>query len=86
GVLLILGLMTRPAALVNAVTTFVAAFIYHKAQVGGPALLGTVFFAATTSLLLTGPGRFSIDYLFAKRKAAPPRRAEPAAAADGGGM
>ena len=63
GILLALGLLARPAAFFNAITTFVAAFVFHKGDVSGGALLGTVFFASTLGLTLTGPGRISIDYL-----------------------
>ncbi len=63
GILLALGLLARPAAFFNAITTFVAAFIFHEGDVSGSALLGTVFFALTMGLTLTGPGRISIDYL-----------------------
>lgn len=63
GILLALGLFARSAAFFNAVTTFVAAFIFHKGDVSGSALMGTVFFASTLGLTLTGPGRVSLDYL-----------------------
>ena len=63
GILLALGLLARPAAFFNAITTFVAAFIFHKGDVSGSAMLGTVFFASTMGLTLTGPGRLSIDYV-----------------------
>ncbi len=65
GIMIVLGLLTRPAALANAITTFVAAFIFHKGQISGPGLMGTIFFATTAALTLTGPGRFSIDALLA---------------------
>lgn len=63
GILLVFGLLSRPAAFFNAVTTFVAAFVFHKGDVSGSGLLGTVFFAVTMGLTLTGPGRISLDYL-----------------------
>lgn len=63
GILLVFGLLSRPAAFLNAVTTFVAAFVFHKGDVSGGGLLGTVFFAVTMGLTLTGPGRISLDYL-----------------------
>lgn len=66
GILLALGLLSRPAAIANAITTFVAAFVFHKGDVSGSGLLGTVFFASTMGLTLTGPGRISIDYLIAR--------------------
>jgi putative oxidoreductase len=63
GGLLVVGLFTRPAALANAVTTGFAAFWFHKdiARDGATAM---AFFVMTVTLLLTGPGRFSVDALF----------------------
>lgn len=63
GILLALGLFARPAACFNAVTTFVAAFIFHRGDVSGSGLIATLFFASTLGLALTGPGRCSLDYL-----------------------
>jgi putative oxidoreductase len=67
GILLALGLLARPAAFFNAITTFVAAFLFHRGDVSGSGLLATVFFASTLGLTLTGPGRISIDYLMSRR-------------------
>ena len=75
-ILLALGLLARPAAFFNAITTFVAAFVYHKGDVSGSALIGTVFFASTMGLTLTGPGRISIDYLIYRFGSAKPTPAE----------
>lgn len=66
GILLAIGLFARPAAFFNAITTFVAVFLYHKGDVSGSALVGTVFFASTMGLALTGPGRVSLDFLILK--------------------
>lgn len=77
GILLALGLFARPAAFFNAITTFVAAFIFHKADVSGSALLGTVFFASTMGLTFTGPGRVSFDYLIYRFCWPTPTIAEP---------
>ncbi len=63
GVLLVLGLFSRPAAFFNAITTFVAAFIFHRGDISGSGLMGVVFFAATLGLCFTGPGRISLDFL-----------------------
>ncbi len=61
GILLALGLLTRPAAFFNAITTFVAAFIFHKGDVTGSGLLGTIFFALSMAILFAGPGSLSLD-------------------------
>ena len=76
GILLALGLFARPAAFFNAVTTFVAAFIFHNGDVSGSALLGTVFFSSTMGLTLTGPGRLSLDYLIWRSAMGTPKDAE----------
>lgn len=65
GILLILGGFTRLAALANAITTFFAAFLYHK-DVTGDGLLAFSYFCATSAIVLTGPGRFSLDALLAR--------------------
>ena len=74
GILLMLGLLARPAAFFIAVTTFVAAFVYHKQplQQGLPAV---IYFFMSLSLVLTGPGRISLDSLLARRFLSVSRRA-----------
>ena len=67
GILLVLGLVTRPAAFFNAVTTFVAAFVFHQADVTGNGLLATLFFALCTAICFTGPGSLSLDALLNRR-------------------
>ncbi len=62
GILLILGLLTRPAALLNAATTGFAAFWYHK-DIQRDGATAMAFFVVTSALVLTGPGRFSLDHL-----------------------
>nr|WP_067294389.1 DoxX family protein [Marinobacterium profundum] len=70
GVALILGLLTRPAALVLAVTMLVAIFSVH---IGNGLFMsnngyefGLALLAGTVSLLLSGGGRLSLDGAFAK--------------------
>lgn len=66
GALLMLGLFSRPAAFFIAVTTFVAAYVYHKQplQQGLPAV---IYSFISVSLVLSGPGRISLDSRLAKR-------------------
>jgi putative oxidoreductase len=66
GIFLALGLLARPAAFFNAITTFVAAFLFHRGDVSGSGLLATVFFASTSGLTLSGPGRISVDYILSR--------------------
>jgi putative oxidoreductase len=61
GLLLILGCTCRFAPLSHAVVTGVAEFVYHNADIGQSGLTATVFFAMCTTLVIAGPGRFSID-------------------------
>lgn len=74
GLLIALGLLTRPAALMLAFNMAVAAFLQHGGDplfMGGgggskePALLYLIPFAA---LALTGAGRYSIDRAIAARR------------------
>lgn len=63
GILLVVGFLTRPAALMNVVTTGFAAFWYHK-DLERDGATAMAFFVMTSSLVFTGPGRFSVDALF----------------------
>jgi len=63
GILLMLGLFTRPAALLNVMVTFTATFIYHEGDIGNAGLLSFSFMIMCLSILLFGPGKFSLDYL-----------------------
>ena len=68
GLFIILGLLHRPAALLLLVTMFMAVFMHVTS--GDPfgvysnALKALVVFFA---LALTGPGKYSLDYLFFRR-------------------
>jgi putative oxidoreductase len=64
--LLVLGLLTRFAALVLVIEMAVAAFLFHKGQSLAnhePALL---YLTAFFSILMVGPGRISVDGLMGK--------------------
>lgn len=62
GILLMLGLLTRPAALLNVFVTFTATFIYHNGDVGNSGLTSFFFMIMCLCILLFGPGKFSLDY------------------------
>jgi putative oxidoreductase len=74
GILVAIGLLTRPVAAIMAINMFVAAFTAHKGSYfitnNPPGMeyalnLGIVFLA----LAFTGPGRISLDYsMFSKRR------------------
>jgi putative oxidoreductase len=67
GIMLMLGLFTRPAALLNVLVTFTATFIYHDGDIGNSGLLSFFFMITCICILLFGPGKFSIDYFIKKR-------------------
>lgn len=66
GILLMLGLLTRPAALLNVFVSFTATFIYHNGDIGNSGLLSFFFMIMCFCILLFGPGKFSLDFLLRK--------------------
>lgn len=70
GLALILGLLTRPAALVLAVTMLVAIFTVHISNglfmSNNGYEFGLALLAGAVSLLISGGGRASVDRLLAK--------------------
>lgn len=67
GIMLMIGLASRSAALLNVVVTFTAAFVYHDGAVAQSALTATVFLTMTATILVAGPGKISIDGLLSAR-------------------
>lgn len=67
GILVALGLFTRPAAFFMAVTMSVAAFKVHGADPFNVKELSYLYLAASLSLIFLGGGRFAIDS-FLRRK------------------
>jgi putative oxidoreductase len=72
GVALILGFLTRPAALVTAITMLVAMLWVHW---GNGFFLDNhgieyalALLSATVTLMIMGGGRYSLDYVIAKEK------------------
>lgn len=67
GLALIIGLLTRPAALVTAFTMIVAIFSVHIDKglflSNGGYEFGLSLLAATAALTFQGAGRFSLDYI-----------------------
>ena len=71
--LVVLGLLTRFAALSAAVTMGVAFFVVHKASLAaGPnsGELAFIFLAGFVTLVIAGPGRLSADACLQRTKAA----------------
>ena len=67
GVLLALGLLTRVAALFVGFTMGVAAFVAHAADPFQVKELALAYLVMAVTLLLTGPGRYSLDHAIAQR-------------------
>jgi putative oxidoreductase len=61
GLLLVVGLFTRAAAAVIAFTMAVIAFVHHASAVWSKRELALLYLTAALTLLVTGPGRFSLD-------------------------
>jgi len=62
---LALGILSRLACLPLVINFAVIVFVLHKAQVPGDrGELALLFLIAFTALLLTGPGRYSLDERF----------------------
>jgi putative oxidoreductase len=66
GVLMAIGLATRPAALFVACTVGTAAFVRHAADPYARKELALLFFFTAVLFLCTGGGRFSLDRLIQK--------------------
>ena len=73
GLFILLGLLTRPAALVIAVTMLVAIFSVHFANglfmANNGYEFGLALLAAAVSLVFSGAGKLALDSLIAKKLA-----------------
>jgi len=78
GVLLIVGLFTRPTALMVVGMFAIIVFVFHGADPFAKQEKALIFMALGVFVFLTGPGKFSVDnFLFTQT--ATPVRAEPEA-------
>ena len=68
-VLLIIGLGTRLAAIPLLITMLVAVLIVHIPDGWGRQELPLLYAVSYVVLLFTGPGKYSLDYTFLKKKA-----------------
>jgi len=68
GLLVAVGLLTRPAALAVLGTMFVAAFISHAGDPFGERELALLFMFAALFLTMAGGGRYSADALIGTKK------------------
>ncbi len=67
GLLIALGLLTRPASAAIAGTMVVAAFIRHADDGFAKQELALVYLLISLTLLLIGPGRLSLDALLHRK-------------------
>ena len=66
-ILIILGLGTRLAAFPLLFTMFVAGIIVHAADPFGVKEMALLYGSIYLTLMITGPGKISLDYLIGKR-------------------
>lgn len=66
--LVVLGLATRIATIPLIITMSFAAFVAHASDPFDVKEKALLYLTAFVALLLTGPGRFSVDALFARRR------------------
>ena len=67
-ILLIAGIAPRLAAIPLAFTMIVALFIVHSADPWNVKELAAVYLLVYVTLVLTGPGRFSLDHWWLTRR------------------
>ncbi len=65
-VLIVLGLLTRLAAIPLVINMFMAIAIGHNYKIFTEAQLPTLFLAAFITLLFVGPGKYSVDRMIGK--------------------
>jgi putative oxidoreductase len=68
GILLAVGLLTRPAALVVCFNMAVASFVRQSGQSFGDRELALAYMIAAAAILLCGSGRFSVDHWIHTRR------------------
>lgn len=67
GILIAIGLFTRPSAFFLTITMFVAAFGKHAADSFGAQEKPLLYAVLAILLLIQGPGKYSLDWLIDKR-------------------
>ncbi len=68
GILLILGAYTHWAAKLTAFVALVAFLTVHMAKGWGNSEFVLLLLAASVSLMITGPGRWSVDHILRKKQ------------------
>ncbi len=67
GLLIAVGLATRPAAVFVGITMMVAAFVQHGADPFGDKEMALLYLFAAVALALAGAGRLSLDRVISQR-------------------
>lgn len=65
---IVIGLFTRFASIPLVITMLVAALVVHADDPFQKKELALMYLVPFISLLLTGPGKFSVDHIFLKRE------------------
>lgn len=68
GILIAIGLLTRPAAAFLVITMAVAGFVVHAADPFGVKEMAFLYFFAGLFFMIHGAGRWSVDALITKNK------------------
>lgn len=71
GILLILGLLTRPVLVPLMITMIVAAIGHVSGAIGGGPWHATEMLTVFVVIMLTGPGRYSVDAVIARKMSDP---------------
>lgn len=68
GILLALGLLTRPAAMFMAITMFVAGFVVHSADPFQKKEMALLYLVISLFFVFYGAGKWSVDARISKQK------------------
>lgn len=60
-ILIMLGLFTRTALMLNAVTMIIAAFVVHASDPFKTKELALIYLVISVALIFTGPGKYALD-------------------------
>lgn len=67
GILIAIGLFTRPSAFFLTITMFVAAFLSHGDEAFGAREKALLYAVMAILLIIQGPGKYSLDFLVRKK-------------------
>ncbi|MBN8822773.1 MULTISPECIES: DoxX family protein [unclassified Spirosoma] len=67
-ILLMLGLLTRPALIPLIITAIVIVFVAHEGDIAGDGSAGFLLLVGYLTCLLLGPGAFSLDATISKQR------------------